>query len=67
VAALARLGRKEEALALLRENVRRRAPFIVWLGSDERYDSLRDLPGFRELLRELRLERDAPEVESEEA
>jgi len=67
VAVLARLGRKEEALALLRENVRRREPFIVWLGSDERYDSLRDLPDFRDLLRELRLERDAREVESEEA
>jgi hypothetical protein len=31
----------------------------VWLAIDERYDPLREMPGFRELLRELRLEREA--------
>ena len=67
VPAMARLGRKQEALALLRASVRRREPFVVWLGSEARYDSLRDLPGFGELLRELRLERDAREDEGEEA
>jgi hypothetical protein len=29
------------------------------VATDERYDALRELPGFRELLRDLRLEREA--------
>jgi hypothetical protein len=66
VPVMARLGREEEALALLREGVRRREPFIPWLACEERYDPLRDLPGFRELLRELRLEREFDGGESEE-
>jgi TolB-like protein/Tfp pilus assembly protein PilF len=59
VPALAELGERERALELLRESVRRREPFVVWLAIDERYDPLREMPGFRELLRELRLERPA--------
>jgi TolB-like protein/Tfp pilus assembly protein PilF len=54
--AMAWLGRLEEALELVRESVRQRTPFAAWLGTDARYDPLRELPGFRELLRELRLE-----------
>ena len=62
---MARLGRKEEALTLLREGVRRREPFIAWLASGEHYDPLRDLPGFREILRDLRLERHVDEGDGE--
>ena len=64
--ALAELGERERALELLRESVRRREPFVVWVATDERYDPLRDLPKFRELLRELRLERDAEGLDEEE-
>jgi tetratricopeptide (TPR) repeat protein len=64
VPALAELGKRERALELLREGVRRREPFVVWVATDERYDSLRELPGFRGLLRDLRLERE-PEVPDE--
>ena len=61
VPALAELGERERALELLRESVRRREPFVVWVAIDERYDALREMPGFRELLRDLRLERE-PEL-----
>jgi TolB-like protein len=59
VPAMAELGHRERALALLRDGVRRREPFVVFIATDERYDPLRELPGFRDLLRELRLEREA--------
>jgi TolB-like protein len=59
VPTLAELGQRERALELLREGVRRREPFVVFMATDERYDPLRQLPGFQELLRELRLEREA--------
>ncbi len=52
---LGRLGEVEEALRFLREAVRRREPFVVWILADERYDPLRPLPAFHALLRELRL------------
>jgi TolB-like protein/Tfp pilus assembly protein PilF len=55
VGALARLGDLTAALENLQQAVRRREPFVVWLISDDRYDPLRDLPGFRALVRELRL------------
>ena len=55
VAALTRLGERDAALELLREAVRRREPYVVWLATDERHVPLRELPGFRALVRELRL------------
>ena len=55
VAALTRLGEHDAALELLREAVRRREPFIPWVASDERYGPIREHPGFRALVRELRL------------
>jgi hypothetical protein len=48
-------------MELLEESVRKREPFVVWIGTDERYDGLRELPRFQELLRELGFERE-PEV-----
>jgi TolB-like protein/Tfp pilus assembly protein PilF len=66
VPTMARLGRRERALELLRESVRQRDPFVAWVATDERYDPLRELEGFREVLRELRLEREVA-VESDEA
>jgi hypothetical protein len=46
---LARLGERDVALEMIREAVRRREPFVVWLASDERYDTLRDLAGITPL------------------
>ena len=57
VPALAYLGQRERALEYLRESVRRREPFVVWMATDDSYTPLRELPGYRELLRELGLER----------
>jgi hypothetical protein len=59
VTPLAWLGQLERSLELLREAVRRREPFIAWLAVDPCYDPLRELSGFREVLRELRLDRNA--------
>ena len=64
VAALTRLGEHDAALELLREAVRRREPFIPWVASDERYVPIREHPGFRALVRELRLR---PTLEAPEA
>jgi predicted Zn-dependent protease len=66
VPALAELGQRERGLEFLREGVRRREPFVVFMATDERYDPLRELPGFRELLRELRLEREAEAPDDDE-
>jgi serine/threonine-protein kinase len=49
VPAMAALGERTRALELFREGVRRREPFVVW-ANDERYDPLRELPGFQEAL-----------------
>ena len=57
------LGEIGRGLELVQEAVRRRDAFVPFLARDERYDPLRELPGFPGLLRELRLEPswDAPE------
>ncbi len=66
VATLVGLGERDAALELLREAVRRREPFVVWLASDERYDGLRDLPGFRAVMQELGLRSAGDALEGEE-
>jgi TolB-like protein len=53
---MARLGEHDRALALIEEAVRRRDPYLAWLARDERYDPLRQLPGFQAMLLELRLD-----------
>jgi TolB-like protein len=63
---LTRLGDHREALDLLREAVRRREPYLPWLARDERYEPLRELPGFRALLVELRLASSGVELDEEE-
>jgi TolB-like protein len=53
---MTRLGEIRRGLELVQEAVRRRDAFVPWLARDERYDPLRELPGFSALLRELGLE-----------
>jgi tetratricopeptide (TPR) repeat protein len=62
---LAWLGQVERSLELLREAVRLREPFVPWLAVDPCYDPLRELSGFRDVLRELRLDRGAVEIEGD--
>jgi serine/threonine-protein kinase len=51
----AHLGQKEEALAWLEKTFDERAPFIVQLKVHPAFDSLRDDPRFRDLLRRVGL------------
>jgi tetratricopeptide (TPR) repeat protein len=47
------LGQKEEALTLLESAVAERDVWLVWLGVNPRFDSLRSEPGFSDLLRRV--------------
>ncbi len=46
-------GRKDRALALLREAVDARLPSAIWIGVDPRFDALRGTPAFQDLIRQL--------------
>lgn len=46
-------GRKDRALALLREAVDARLPSAIWMGVDPRFDALRGTPAFQDLIRQL--------------
>ena len=49
------LGDRERAIALLREAVRERSHWLVWLGRDPRWDDLRADPRFGDLVRQVGL------------
>lgn len=50
----AELNEKDEALRWLEQGFEERAPWMVYLNTDPRYDSLRSEPRFQELLRRMR-------------
>jgi eukaryotic-like serine/threonine-protein kinase len=49
------LGNREEALILLEEAFRQHSPIMTWLKVDPRFDSIRQEPGFQELMRRVGL------------
>jgi tetratricopeptide (TPR) repeat protein len=49
------LGDRERVIALLREAVRERSHWVVWLARDPRFDAVRADPRFVELVRQVGL------------
>lgn len=46
-------GRSDRALSLLQESVEARLPSAIWIGVDPRFDPLRAVPAFQDLIRQL--------------
>ena len=49
------IGKKDEAFAWLEKAYEQHSPMMAWLGVDQRFDSLREDPRFRDLLRRVGL------------
>ena len=51
------LGEKDLAIAALEKGYEQRSPFMLWLNVDPLFDSLRDDPRFKALLKKVGFEK----------